>query len=163
MPDKKQSILLGSAVGTVLSTSYLGIINCLCCAGIIAGAMVAVWHYTTNNTLTISAGTGASMGAIVGIVAVVASTILNLILIKAGVRSDLAVNNFFLDQFGDSMPPEAYDQIVEQMNTPVTLVSYIKSAWIAFLIGPIFGALGGVIGAAMFKKGKPEDLTAPTV
>ena len=94
MPDKKQSIILGSAVAAVLSTSYLGLVNCLCCAGIIAGAMVSVWHYTTNNELTISAGSGASMGAIVGIIAIVVSSILNLILIQLGVRSDLAVNNF---------------------------------------------------------------------
>lgn len=163
MPDKKQSILLGSAVGAVLSTSYLGMINCLCCAGIIAGAMVAVWHYTTNNELTISAGTGASMGAIVGIVAIVLAFFLNLILIKVGVRSDLVIQNFILDQWGDSMPPEAYDQMVEQMNSEMTFMAYLKGQWIGFLVGPIFGALGGVIGAAMFKKGQPEDLAGPAV
>ncbi len=158
MPDKKQSILLGSAVAAVLSTSYLGLVNCLCCAGIIGGAMVAVWHYTTNNEMTISAGTGASMGAIVGVAAVVISAILNLLLIKAGVRSDLVISNLILDQFGDSMPPEAYDQMVEAMNTDVTLGSYLKSSWIGLLLGPIFGALGGVIGAAMFKKGTDDPL-----
>lgn len=158
MPDKKQSILLGSAVAAILSTSYLGIINCLCCAGIIAGAMVSVWHYTTNNSLTISSGSGASMGAIVGIIGIVVSAILNLILIEMGVRSDQAVTNFIINQFGDSMPQEALDQMIEQANADVTIGSYLKNAWLGFVIGPIFGAIGGVIGSNMFKHGTDDEV-----
>ena len=44
MPDTKQSILMGALVTGILSTSYLSLINLLCCLGVIAGALVAVWH-----------------------------------------------------------------------------------------------------------------------
>ncbi len=156
MPDQKQSLILGSAIVAVLSTSYLGIINCLCCAGVIAGAMVSVWHYTTNNELTISAGSGASMGAIVGLVGTLIAMILNLALVKMGVRSDLAVTNFIINQFGDSIPPDSLDQMIEQANSPVTIVSYIKSAWVGLIVGPLFGAIGGIIGASVFKNGTDD-------
>lgn len=120
--------------------------------------MVAVWHYTTNNSLTISAGTGASMGAVAGLIGIVVATILNLILIKAGVRSDLFISDFMINQFGDSIPPEALDQMIEQQNTPITIGSYLKQGWIGVLMGPVFGALGGMIGASVFKNGTDEDL-----
>ena len=58
MPDKQQSIILGGIVAGILSTSYLGFLNLLCCMGIIIGALVAVWHYTDTHELTIPSGTG---------------------------------------------------------------------------------------------------------
>ncbi len=153
MPSKQQSIIVGSAVVAILSTSYLGLINMLCCAGIIAGAMVAVWHYTDNNNLTMSAGSGAVLGLTVAIIGTLISLVLNYIFIKMGVRSDLAVVNFIINTFGDQMPPEQVDAMLAQAEVDPTLMSHFGQGLIGVAFSAIFGAIGGAIGAAIFKKG----------
>jgi hypothetical protein len=156
MPSKQQSILLGGLVVGLLSTSYLGLINMLCCAGVIIGAVVAVWHYTDLNQLTITAGQGAVLGLSAAIVGWLISLVLNFVLIKAGIRSDLVISQFILDRFGDSMPPESYDQMVDQMNADITLGGYLLNAIWGVLFSVVFGAVGGAIGAVIFKKGGDE-------
>ena len=154
MPSKQQSIILGGLVAGLLSTSYLGLINFLCCAGVIIGAMVAVWHYTDTHRLTISAGEGAVIGLLAGLVGAVVSLILNYILIEMGIRSDQAISQFIINQFGDNMPPEQYDAMAEQMNADLTLSAYLANGLFAAILSLVFGAAGGAIGAAVFKKGE---------
>jgi len=152
MPSKQQSILLGGIVAGLLSTSYLGLINLLCCAGVIIGALVAVWHYTDTHKLTIPAGQGAVIGLLAGLVGTVISLMLNYILIEMGIRSDQAITQFILNSFGDSMPPEQYDAMAEQMNSEMTLSAYMANGLFAAVISLVFGAIGGAIGASVFKK-----------
>ncbi|MDX1429663.1 MAG: DUF4199 domain-containing protein [Rhodothermales bacterium] len=153
MAEKQQSIILGSAVVTVLSTSYLGLINCLCCAGVVIGAMVAVWHYTSTNSLTMKTGEGAVLGLTVAIIGSLISAVLDYVLIKMGIRADQAIMQIILDTMGDQMPPESYDQMIEQMEQPVTIAGFAMQAVFGVVIAGIFGAIGGVIGASIFKKG----------
>lgn len=160
MPSKQQSIILGGVVAGLLSTSYLGLINLLCCAGVIIGALVAVWHYTDTHGLTIPAGQGAVIGLLAGLVGTVISLILNYILIEMGIRSDQAITQFILNTFGSNMPPEQYDAMVEQMNADLTLSAYLANGLFAAVVSLVFGAIGGAIGASVFKKGEesPEVL-----
>ncbi|QXD16369.1 DUF4199 family protein [Rhodocaloribacter litoris] len=155
MPSKNQSILLGGLVVGLLSTSYLGLINMLCCAGVLIGAVVAVWHYTSTYELTIPAGEGATIGALAALIGGLISLVLNFVLMKIGIRHDLVISQFMLERFGEGMPPEQYEQIREQMSQPVTLGSYLKQAWYGavLIVTAIFGAIGGVLGAVLFKKG----------
>lgn len=147
---------MGGLIAGLLSTSYLGLINMLCCAGIIIGALVSVWHYTDTNELTIKAGQGAVIGLLAALVGWAVSLVLNYILIKAGIRSDLVLSQFILDRFGDSMGEEGVERIVEQMNAEITLGKYMLSALWGVLLSAIFGAVGGSIGAVLFKKGGDE-------
>lgn len=147
---------MGGLIAGLLSTSYLGLINMLCCAGIIIGALVSVWHYTDTNELTIKAGQGAVIGLLAALVGWAVSLVLNYILIKAGIRSDLVLSQFMLDRFGDSMGEEGVERIVEQMNAEITLGKYMLSALWGVLLSAIFGAVGGSIGAVLFKKGGDE-------
>jgi len=159
MPSKQQSIVLGGLVVGLLSTSYLGLINMLCCAGVLAGSIVAVWHYTTTHELTVSAGEGATMGALAALMGAAIAMVLNFALIKAGIRSDLVFNEFILNRFGDSMAPEQYDAMVEAMEADITIGKYLLSGLFGLAVSAVFGAIGGAIGATIFKKGT-EEVTA---
>ena len=161
MPDTKQSIILGALVSGILSTSYLSLINLLCCLGVIAGALVAVWHYTETNELTIPTGKGAGMGAMAAIGGGVISMVLNLVLIQMGIRHDLAMVEFILNRFGNEMPPEQIEAMEAQLEAPFMLGAYFLNALLGFAISAAFGAIGGSIGAKVFKKGgdEPTDLS----
>ncbi len=152
MPDRNQSIILGTALTAVLSTSYLGLITC-CCGGVIIGALVTVWHYTSTHGITVTGGQGAVLGLTVGVLGAVISAILDYVLIQAGVRVDHTIMQFMLDRFGDQMPPESYDQLVQQMEEAITFGKFALQALIGVAFSAGFGAIGGAIGASVFKKG----------
>ena len=156
--------MIGGIVVGVLSTSYLGYINLLCCAGVIVGSMAAVWHYTSENELTVPPGEGAVIGLSAALVGIVLSTILTFALMKMGIRHDQAVTEFIIDRFGASMPPEQLDTMKEQMNQPITIGSYLINGLFGIVISVVFGAIGGAIGASVFKKGRdPEDVATGVV
>lgn len=160
MPDKQQSVLLGSVVVALLSTSYIGYINFICCIGVVIGAMVAVWHYTDAHRLTIPAGRGAVLGLQAGLIGAVIALVLNYVLIRMGIRHDHAMVDLILNTLGDSLPPEQLDEMIEQRDAPVRLTPYLMQGSLGVLLSGGFGALGGAIGAALFKKGTtepPED------
>jgi len=156
MPDSKQSIILGGIVTGILSTSYLGFINWLCCLGVIIGALVTVWHYTDTNEITIPTGKGATLGISGALVGLVIATIMNFILVKAGINADTAVQEFFINKFGDQMPPEQLESMEAEIMRDKTILDYVKGLAIGGLTFTAFGAIGGAIGAKMFKKGGDE-------
>lgn len=156
MPDKNQSILLGGLVVAVLSTSYLSLINMICCLGVIVGAVIAVWHYTETNEITVSGGTGATMGVLAALFGLIVASIINFGLIKMGIRHDQVFTEWMINAMGDNMPPEQYDAMVEQMNADITIGLMLKNTALGAIVYVIFGAIGGMIGAKMFKKGGDE-------
>jgi hypothetical protein len=153
MPPRSQSVFLGALVGGVLSTSYLGFINVVCCLGVIIGALVSVWHYTTTNRLTIAGGVGAGMGATVGVLAAVISGVLTLFLAPLGLDTTAAVTDFMLDTFGDQMDSSQRQQLEDQRDAGTSPGAMVLGTVISAIIFAVFGAIGGAIGAAVFKKG----------
>ena len=160
MSDKTQSILIGGAVVAVLSTSYIGFINCLCCAGVIIGAMTAVWHYTNTNSLTIPAGEGAIIGRLAALTGSVLAILINYILMSLGIRSDQVITEFILNRFGDQMPIEQVEAMEDQLDASLTFGSYLLNGLIGLVVSTIFGTIGGAIGASVFKKGEQESSEA---
>lgn len=156
MPDKKQSILIGGIIAGILSTSYLGFINMLCCAGVIIGGIVAVWHYGKTYGIAVPMKDALLMGVMAAILASIISGILNYVLALAGIRADVAIQQMMVDMFGASMPPEQLNEMERQMNQPVSIGMFFG---MQFLIGlvfvSIFGAIGGAIGSAITKKNAP--------
>ena len=159
-PDKTNAILIGAALVAVTSTSYLSIVNVLCCAGVIGGGVLAVFRYTTDNRLTITGGEGAKLGFMAALIGAVIALVLTFVLRSIGIRDDLAISNFMIDRFGDQMQPAQLDAMDAQMSQPVwkTMLSFTT------LLGPVIsgalGAVGGLIGASVFKKGgdlRPEQ------
>lgn len=157
MTGKQQSILLGGLVVALLSTSYLSFINCLCCLGVIAGSMVAVWHYADSNQLTVKPGDGAMIGLSAAILGSLIAIFLNYTLISLGIRHDAALINTLLDTFGEAMPPDQYEELIEQRDAPVRFADYFLSGLLGVAVSAVFGAIGGAIGAALFKKGDATE------
>ncbi|MEL7363842.1 MAG: hypothetical protein AAFN13_17325 [Bacteroidota bacterium] len=156
MNEKQTSILIGGLVVTVLSTSYLGFINFVCCLGVLVGAIVTVWHYTSTNTVTISGGDGAKMGVLAALIGLVASAVINYVLALVGLDATAFVNQLVLDRFGDAMPPEQVAEIERQIADGPRISDVVTSLGVGSILYALFGAVGGVIGAALFKKGESD-------
>lgn len=162
MPSKTQSILIGGLLVGILSTSYLGLINFFCCAGIIVGALVAVQHYGKTYGIAVETRDALTIGIGAALVGLVIATTLNFVLALVGIRADLVIQQFMLDSFGDSMPPEQAREIEDQMARPVTVGMFfgVQFLW-GLLIAVIFGAVGGAIGGALTRRNAPATPPAP--
>jgi len=151
MPDNKQSILLGGLVVGLLSTSYLGLINQACCLGILLGAVVGVWHYTSENEITVKGSAGAKIGMGAALIGWFVSSVLTWALTLVGIGADRFTKAGIINQMDGQLPPEQADVIIPLIE------DYF---WVTYLINLIvftlFGAIGGAIGAKMFKKGGDE-------
>jgi hypothetical protein len=160
MSTKQESILYGGIVVAILSTSYLGLINTLCCLGVMTGGAVSVWHFTTTQQLTIPSGDGASLGASAALVGLAISLVLNFLLMKVGLGSDTVFTNFLQSVVGDMMTAEQMDEFERQLEHQRrrSFVEYLFNAGtlLNVVIFPLFGAVGGAFGASLFKY-EPES------
>ncbi|MEM1042577.1 MAG: hypothetical protein AAGI91_08110 [Bacteroidota bacterium] len=155
MPSKQSSILVGALTVGVLSTSYLGLINALCCLGVMIGAAVAVWHYTDTHALTIAGGTGAGIGAAAGALGSIVSALLTLLLLALGLDGG-AIEDLVMDRFRGMMTEEQIRDIEAQQEASRTVTGWLSGTLLGALLFAVFGAIGGAVGAALFKKGGPE-------
>jgi len=153
MSGKSTSILIGALVVGILSTSYLAMINYICCLGILAGGATAVWHYTSTNELTIMSGEGAGLGALAGLLGALIGFGLDQTMGLFGLGSQ-QVSQGLMEGF---MNQEQLDAMREQQEGMQSGGMKMVGALIGMAFGAIFGAIGGAIGASMFKKGTTID------
>jgi hypothetical protein len=132
----------------------LSLLNCFCCAGIMLGGFMAVFFYKKDLTGTmppLTSGDGVKLGLLAGVFGAVIGVILGKIIyaIAGGVDSEMVLG--MLDSMGlkDKMPPEALAGL-EQGGDPTGILQI----FVTFIISPLFGLLGGLIGYSVFK-GKP--------
>jgi hypothetical protein len=165
MPSKTQSILLGAAVAAVLTIANLFLATgggqtgqylagLVCCLSAVAGAGVAVWHYTSTHNLTISAGTGAGLGALACAGGYLIAYVVGEGLQAVGVLpSDAEVVERARQQLLDQgMDPAQVEQAMQFSE----LTTGVLGAVINVVVLAILGAVIGAIAAAVFKKGEPD-------
>jgi hypothetical protein len=162
--SKLQPILLaGTALGLVSAIPPLSCINVCCCAGVIGGGALAVYLYLRKAPPVTGPpyGDGALLGVGAGAFGAVVATVV-------GIPVQLIVNSlgFSGDQQTQQMRegleklnvPEFVQEMLVQLSSPgLTLAKVLMSFAMGLVTYSIFGAIGGLIGAAVFtKKGKPE-------
>ncbi len=131
------SALVGALVMIVLSNvPVLNIINCLLCAGIWIGGMVAAWFYRRQTGLSLTIGQAAVVGAVAGVIAGIVGAIL-----AASIGADAIQTAIDSDPTGQVRG--ALGGIVG--GTGSFLISFV----INIIFYPLFGAIGGMIYAAL--------------
>lgn len=160
MTGKWTSILIGALAATLVllissalsdPANPMGNIasTALCCLGVIAAGLVAVWHYTSTNGVTIAGGEGAGMGAVAGAVAAILTGLLTYALIAAGFLPDPEV---VMQEMLEEMPEDQRAMAERFGGIGTGPLGWVINA----VLYAVIGAIGGAIGAAMFKKGGPE-------
>jgi hypothetical protein len=129
--------LLGGLASTILSNvPLLNFVNCLLCAGFWAGPLLAVWLYK-RQTGQISFGQAVAVGTVAGIWAGVFGLILSLV----GMAGAQALFN----SYARYLPPDA--NLQADLPGPGSIIFNL----IGVVFNIAFGAIGGLIGGAIFK------------
>ncbi len=165
MSDKTLSILIGGLafglVAVLLALPQVQILGCLICLTYAGAGMLAVWHYTNTQTLTITGGEGAGMGALSGLVAGAVASLLGWILRAIGVMPS---TDDIIRQMEDSGQFDQLDaDTVDMIYGWIEFSTGIGGVLIALIIALILGVIGGAIGAAVFKKGSQAPGAASDV
>ena len=164
MSDKTQSILIGGVAAAVLATilslpqnQCLGCLVCLCYVG---SGLLAVWHYTNTQSLTIKGGEGAGIGALASVVCGVVGGILGFLFRAIGLLPGVDEIIEQIEESGqfDQLDPDTADMIYSW----IEISAGIGGLVIGVVFAVILGVIGGAIGAAVFKKGTaapPSDVS----
>jgi hypothetical protein len=130
--------LSGAALTTLVSNlPFIGLVNCLFCAGFWGSAIFAVWLYRRlSGTLTVRQGVG--IGALNGLLA----GILGFALSFAGLTGAQG----YLNSYSQLLPQDAL-QGMEEVPEWAGLVFNL----VGVLFNVIFGTLGGWIGGAILR------------
>lgn len=148
--------LAGAAMGLIASLPFVGIISSCCClwVGLWGCGILAVWIYRmsekTQPGLTI--GQGVLLGLIAGAVGAVIGSILGALLnlVSAGVETASIMS--YMDQvpgMSDSLDP-SQRQIINQMMS--TSGNILFNTICNFVLYPLFGVAGGLIGTGLIWK-----------
>lgn len=171
MPSKTQSVLVGGLIAAVIGTGVsvaqqlsgasdpmnqnpiLGMIfGLLGCMVMLTSGVIAVWHYTSENELTIKPKQGVGIGALAGLIYAVVAVALAWLLVLVNVIPSPAEAMEKLRESGAFDAPGAEQGLAfaEMMITWGGIV-------FALIGGVIMGLVGGAIGAALFKRGPDPE------
>jgi len=158
-----QPALIGGLVMGVLSALPLvgPFGNACCCLWVVSGGLVAAYVLQQNQASPIAQGDGALVGLLAGLIGagihLVVSIPLDLLL--GPMERAMAL------RFVERMPPDmrdTFDQMIrrsEGAQGAFFILGHLVGLVFWAFAGAVFGTLGGVLGAAIFKKSAPPPGT----
>ncbi len=131
-------LIAGGAAGLLSSIPFVSAVNCCFCAWIVLGGVLAMMLVSNKAPESIEPAEGAIVGALTGVLAGVIAGVLTGLL---GLIVHIGSSPFARLPAGRNPLAHA---------SPIVGAAAGLCIWI--VVAPIFGALGGLIGSAVFKK-----------
>jgi hypothetical protein len=158
--DLAQPALVGGLVMGVLSALPIVSVGNCCCLWVVGGGLVAAYVLQQNQPAPITPGDGALVGLLAGVFGAVVMTVLAIpIGLLIGPMERQLVERV-LSMTGN-MPPEFRDALERYSREGgaggLSVVAGVVSFMFWLCVGAIFSTLGGVLGAAMFRKPAPPS------
>lgn len=159
MNDEKmlKPALIGGVLLGVLSA--LPLVNCLCCAWVIAGGVLAAYLYVKDSPAPVTLGRGVGLGLFTGVLGTVVFTLFSipLYLLSAGPGTSLSEQmKESIDRMPSNMPPETR-RMLEEFFTREGAEIYLIVMGLIFtlVIFCLLAMLGSTVGVALFEKRRP--------
>ena len=170
-PSKLIPVLIGGAAMVVITEfPVLNLVNLACCAGVMGAAVLGVWFYKRGFPpgLPFSVGDGAAVGTLSGVVGGAMWGVVT-VLTSGMLSADFAITaqDELEEAFANASVQGADPAAVEAMMdlfmgvaaSPAVLI--LVTFLFSIALFTAFGALGGVIGGAVFKTKLPPPQTLP--
>jgi hypothetical protein len=148
----------GLVMGVLSALPIVNLGNCVCCMWVVIGGVVAAYVLQQNQSTPISASDGALVGLLAGLIGAVIQTAIDIPISFVVAPFRRQIFDRILDMAGN-MPPDLRDAMdrYSRGGAPVALAIVGRLVAIMFLmcIGAVFSTIGGLLGAAIFKKDLP--------
>ncbi len=160
----KPSLISGAIFGVLSGIPYLGALNCLCCSLVMGAGALSAFMVIKGSLEPVPYGRAALSGLISGVVAAPFSWAVQFLFV-------VAFGTDMIEQLQESM--EHLSQISPELDQGSELVSAMGLGIILVIVGFMtlalyapFGALGGVIGRAIFENRsapRPTAISPPPI
>ena len=159
----KPALIGGVFLGILSSLPVLNLFNCLCCAWIIGGGVLAAYLYVKDSPSPVSMGSGVAIGLFAGIIGAIVSAMFSIplnFLIHSGSMGIAEQFREVVEQM-PNMPPETREALRAFSNrADMGTLYFVFHLFFTLVISCLFAMLGGTIGVAVFEKRKPGDGTS---
>jgi hypothetical protein len=163
-PDKLIPALYGGLIiGVISAVPFLNLINCLCCAGIMLGGVLAIFFYKDNftpDTPPFTAGDCMTVGVFAGLIGAFVAVTLDIIfqMIFGNVFGRFVLEQ--IQQMDIQLPEESLAAIEKAFEDSLSISGVLISLVTGLILNTIFGLLGGLIGYNIYKP-KPSVSQPP--
>ena len=159
-PAKLQPALLGGVtIGVLSALPVINLANC-CCAWILFGGALSAYLMQQNHPEPIQIGDGAIAGLLAGVIGAFVWVIVSVPIsaMMAPFQSEMA-NRVLRD--ATEMAPELRGILENLAGAPAIGIGLIFGFFVMLCVSTVFGMLGGLFGALMFKKHQPPVVPPP--
>ncbi|MBI3493088.1 MAG: hypothetical protein HY047_15105 [Acidobacteria bacterium] len=167
-PNYTQPALMGGAVMGVLSAlPLIAAGNVCCCLWVVSGGLVAAYVFQQNQAAPMAPGDGALVGLLAGLFGAFVHLVLSIPIDILMAPIERAMTQRFFDMAG-GMSPEVRDMFDRfagsraEASVGIILVRRAIAFVFMLFIGAMFSTVGGLLGAALFRKQTPAVDVTPT-
>jgi len=155
-----QPALLGGVVIGVLSAlPIINLANC-CCAWILFGGGLAAYLMQQQRPAPISAGDGALVGLLAGIIGALIWTVVAIPISAMMIGFESGMLDKVLSN-ANEMPPDVRSFLESLRSGPVRGLATVIGFFVTVCVCSVFGMLGGLFGALFFRKNEPPPPPPP--
>jgi len=153
----KPAVIGGVLLGILSALPFIAFFNCVCCAWVIGGGILASYLYVKDSPVPVTLGRGVALGLLTGVIGAIVTTLFSiplfLIANKSGANPLEQVRQA-LERM-PNVPPESLDTM-KALSQKGSLEILLFAMFIATLVTySLVAMLGGAIGVAVFEKRKP--------
>lgn len=159
-PAKLQPALLGGVtIGVLSALPVINLANC-CCAWILFGGALSAYLMQLNHPEPIQIGDGAIVGLLAGLIGavvwlVVSIPISTMLAPFHSAMADRAMRD------ASEMAPELRALFENMSGRPAIGLGLVFGFFIMLCVSTVFGMVGGLFGALMFRKTQPPVIPPP--
>jgi len=159
-PAKTQPALLGGlAIGVLSALPVINIANC-CCAWILFGGALAAYLMQQNHPEPIQIGDGAIVGLLAGVTGTFVWLVISIPISTAMAPLQSRLTQRIL-QNASELGPELRSALEGMSGAPAIGIGLVIGFFVMLVVSTLFGMLGGLFGALMFRKSQPPVIPPP--
>lgn len=155
-PMLKPALIGGVLLGILSALPVVGAFNCICCAWVIGGGVLAAHLYVKDSSIPVTLGRGVALGLLTAVIGTIVFALFSIPLYLFGPGMGIVEHLRQSIEQVPNVPPETR-RMLQTFSSRGGIGSFIYATYIisTLVIFSIFGMVGGAIGVALFEKRKP--------
>jgi hypothetical protein len=145
----KPALIGGLVIGVLSALPGISIANACCCLWVVTGGVVAAWLLQQDRPTPIALADGALVGLAAGIIGAGVSLVLS---IPIAMMMAPLQQQFFDRLINSGRIPPEFEDIFANAAAGGGALGFAIGFFFMLIAGVIFATLGGLLGAAIFRK-----------
>jgi hypothetical protein len=155
----RPAFLGGLAAGVLSALPLVSAGNCCCCLWVVGGGLLAAYLLQQGRPTAIDVGDGALVGLLAGMVGAIVTSVLSIPIAMTFGPFQAQIVERLLQNL-PNVPPEMESTLDSLRSGGIGAAGTVIGFFVMLVVGVIFSTIGGLIGAVLFRRGKPQVVPA---